>query len=707
MSVELQVTWKRLSDVPTGGNYEYPNGIINERAKMLLIVSVVVDDGSYVPETRPGSLNVTQSVYIGRRDETGIYAEHYEHNYPFTSPMNTNKLSGAPMTFELFRTTVDLHPGYYSYAYGIITVSAQYDSGTSSGIITYNEVLGSDSFNSDFESYRALRDIPFGSSVKALNGVDLGVPHAISVYKPENLYLKVKYSCTGNESSTTGWILGDENNYASPDGIEPFYKEQIVGAEWIPSLELARHYPTSNQVNVTFTTYTYDSNHTLQSIDYDTRVFILPDEYGPTCDLIVSDSLGYYDKYGAFIAGKSKYRVDVNAQGIYGSTIEKIYTTANGEIHTTDSFVTNVLVNTGTMEINTTVRDSRGRIVTDKETAQVIDYSVPNVNDISTIRCNSDGSSNKNGDYVKAMFSASVSPLNNRNHCLYVVKYKKTSENISEYVEVPLPDYSDDYILRDAVCIFPAELGTSYNVLVEITDDFTTRYRSTISSSGSKILSFLNRGTGLAIGKVAELADHLDIGWATRFRKGVILDNSQAIWGGANTWAEPIGMLQLDSNDCTVLSGAKININAPSGVYINDTLVSRTVDTPAANTLWSGAWFMNEHQTATLSESTSKQLHGIVLVWSYYQDSVVQDVDFQTTYIPKDLITLNTNANANTEISVLLKSASQGYMGSKRLIIQDTQILGHSINERGETESTAGGYKDTANRFVLRYVIGV
>ena len=35
-------------------------------------------------------------------------------------------------------------------------------------------------------------------------------------------------------------------------------------------------------------------------------------------------------------------------------------------------------------------------------------------------------------------------------------------------------------------------------------------------------------------------------------------------------------------------------------------------------TLWSGAWWMNEGKTATLSEKVSEQLTGIVLVWSYY-----------------------------------------------------------------------------------------
>lgn len=729
MGVKLQLRTKLLDHTYKHGTYTYnsttgiygPGTRPSGNLSILYIVEAVIDDGSYSLEKRKGTIELyQQGQWWCAVQGTHVSNSAGPYTYAFESSFNETQSSDGTVTVELFRVIqeygilnkavrfydadgklIDIST-YGSAQFGSIHATVRFSTGTDSGDLVLSDTVWV------FGNVATPPNLPeWGSDLVAANNIDLGATHTISVYKPKNKYLKVKYSCTGNGTTTNGWVLGDENNYASIDGVNPIYKDMQVNTNWTSSLRLAEHFPTTDRITVTFTIYTYNDDHTLKTIDYANRTYILPSKYIPSCQVFVEDDCKYYEKYGAYIAGKSKYRVNIHGQGIYGSRIDRFHTTANGEIYTTDLFTTNVIANAGDSEVTATVRDSRGRTYTETVSTPVISYSIPNITDINAVRCDRDGTANKDGEYMKVVFSAVTSPLNDLNETYYFIKYKKTSESDDKLTVVTLMDYTynNTYNVENAIHIFKAEPGVSYNVIVEIQDDFEIRYRSTIGSSGSKILSFLSKGAGLAIGKIAELADHLDIGWTTRFRKPVILDNSQSVCGIANSGDAQIEMLHLDGADTTVLNGSRVNITGPDGVYINGQLVSKTNGSAITPTLWTGERLMDEDETAVLSEQVSAQLHGVVLVWSYYNGSSVEDVDFQTTYIPKDLIAVK--HPSPVVLAILLKSSSQGYVGSKRLIIADDRIAGHNINVRGTTESGAGGYTDSANRFALRYVIGV
>lgn len=114
--------------------------------------------------------------------------------------------------------------------------------------------------------------------------------------------------------------------------------------------------------------------------------------------------------------------------------------------------------------------------------------------------------------------------------------------------------------------------------------------------------------------------------------------------------------------------------------------------------LWSGAWYMNASQTATLSEAVSAQPNGIVLVFSRYQDGVAQNWGFESFFVPKYVVA--THAAQGSYFS----SNQQGRPWSKYIYISDTELKGNNDNTNdGEFD---GRY--LFNDFcVLRYVIGV
>lgn len=114
--------------------------------------------------------------------------------------------------------------------------------------------------------------------------------------------------------------------------------------------------------------------------------------------------------------------------------------------------------------------------------------------------------------------------------------------------------------------------------------------------------------------------------------------------------------------------------------------------------LWSGAWYMNGSQTATLSEAVSAQPNGIVLVFSRYQDGAEQNWGFESFFVPKYIVATHPNQGS------YFSSNQNGRPWSKYIYISDTELKGHNDNENNGTFDDRDLY---SNYCVLRYVIGV
>lgn len=115
--------------------------------------------------------------------------------------------------------------------------------------------------------------------------------------------------------------------------------------------------------------------------------------------------------------------------------------------------------------------------------------------------------------------------------------------------------------------------------------------------------------------------------------------------------------------------------------------------------LWSGAYYMTEEHTATLSEKISEQPNGIVLVFSYF-NSTAQNYNFNSHFISKKLVALHEGNGSD-----FFMTASLSAIGRKYLYIKDDRIIGHSAN--ADTGTASSGITYANNKFVLRYVIGV
>lgn len=121
------------------------------------------------------------------------------------------------------------------------------------------------------------------------------------------------------------------------------------------------------------------------------------------------------------------------------------------------------------------------------------------------------------------------------------------------------------------------------------------------------------------------------------------------------------------------------------------------------NVLWgadrTSGWFMNAQQRADLSEKVSDQKHGIVLVFCYYNGASDTNYEWQSFFIPKELVAMDSSGHG-----FLLKRGCFTRIGAKYLYIGDQSISGNADNEK---TGTANGITFANNKFVLRFVIGV
>lgn len=117
--------------------------------------------------------------------------------------------------------------------------------------------------------------------------------------------------------------------------------------------------------------------------------------------------------------------------------------------------------------------------------------------------------------------------------------------------------------------------------------------------------------------------------------------------------------------------------------------------------LWNeGVYYMTATQTVNLPEAVSAQRNGIILVFSEYSGGAL-DTAFHCFFVPKTQVA----THPGDEYTFTLATSNFAYMGTKRVYIHDSKIVGHADNN--QTGTGGSGVKFTNNRFALRYVFGI
>lgn len=263
----------------------------------------------------------------------------------------------------------------------------------------------------------------------------------------------------------------------------------------------------------------------------------VPASVKPTVTLTLDDVAGVDDIYGSFVQLLSKIKVTAKGTSAYSSPIQSYTITANGATYKEAEITTEVLNEAGSQTFSVTVKDSRGRSGSASISKTVLAYAFPVVSKLTVRRCNSDGTENDQGDYVKATLSATITSLNSKNTTTYTLRYKKSGA--TSWTSAVLTALNGNYAPSNKSHVFAADGNSSYDVELDATDRHGTATRSTSVSTAFTLINWGTSGTGMAVGKVSEKANAFEIGLRAYDQYGTHISNGMSLYGGSDNHIDP------------------------------------------------------------------------------------------------------------------------------------------------------------------------
>lgn len=289
-----------------------------------------------------------------------------------------------------------------------------------------------------------------------------------------------------------------------------------TGTTWTIPLNFMDLLPDATSGSGLIYVDTYDGS-TLIGTKYTGFTATVPASVKPQAGFTLTDVTTAGTLYGAPVKGLSKIKVDITTTPAYSSPITSIIIEANGARYSgSSSITTGVLTKAGASRVSVTVTDKRGRVGTHYYDMNVLDYNAPAVTALSVLRCNSDGTANDKGEYIKVTFSAAVSSMSSKNTATYKLRYKKSTA--ASYTTVTITALANNFAPTNySPAVIAASGDSAYDIAVDVTDRHSTGTRSASASTAFTLLNWHASGTGMGVGKVAEKENTLQIALDVEF----------------------------------------------------------------------------------------------------------------------------------------------------------------------------------------------
>lgn len=309
---------------------------------------------------------------------------------------------------------------------------------------------------------------------------------------------------------------------------------------WTPPVSLANQIPSATAGSGTIYCDTY-SGSTLLGTKSVSITLTVPGSVVPSAGTLSAALAEDTSGTGLYVKGMGKAKLTLSgASGIYGSSITSYTITGGGWTATNSALTTGTLASAGNITFTVTVTDSRGRKASTTRTISVIDYTKPGVAVCDVYRCDADGNRKKAGTYFAVEINASYSAITG-NTLSITARYKKQSE--SSYGTAANVTNNGKTVLGGG----NIGASTTYDVLVTVADKYNSLPILRTLSTKSVLQSF-KRSAGAAIGKVAELANWLDVAWNTRIRGNLKVDGGMSD-GAWNRDATDLMLIQFPGDD--------------------------------------------------------------------------------------------------------------------------------------------------------------
>lgn len=234
----------------------------------------------------------------------------------------------------------------------------------------------------------------------------------------------------------------------------------------------------------------------------------------------------------AYVAGKSTVTVGATTATSYGASITSISSVIDGKTYSGLPFTTNILTS-GSKTAKITVVDTRGKTATVESSAiQVYSYSTPTITEFALER-QSDGTT------VIATVKGAVSAVNNKNAKTITVTLNGVTNTIT----------SSSYTINGTTTFTNVSTDNTFTGSAKIADSYTSVTKDAVLPTVAVTMDFYKDGNGIAMGKVAEEGDLLDVTWNQRIRKNLTVDGTLTV--GGKTLVNliyPVGSIYMSVN---------------------------------------------------------------------------------------------------------------------------------------------------------------
>lgn len=328
------------------------------------------------------------------------------------------------------------------------------------------------------------------SSARVTSSVEAGSASTVTFINPylSNVYHVVDWRFGTKVKSTTTAVGASSTSYTIP-------------LSWLTVIPNA----TSGTATVSVTTYSYGG----QELGTDTYSFTItaPSAAVPTLSLAaarINNSVP--SSWGIYVQGQSGVTITATAAGYQGSTISS-YTISGGATGTQSSnvFTISTIYSSGTITYTVKVTDSRGRTATASTSISVVAYSAPAFSATDAFRCIANGTSSDTGTYISAKATGTFSSVSNKNSMTLKVQYALSTSGAYS-TAVTLTNGTASIIGNGSI-----DINYSFKVKFTLSDQFNTIEKVLNVGTAAFTVFFRQGGNGVAIGKVSERANAVEI----------------------------------------------------------------------------------------------------------------------------------------------------------------------------------------------------
>ena len=342
--------------------------------------------------------------------------------------------------------------------------------------------------NASASGSMTLTTIPRASTISAVTGRTIGGEVTVNIARAVSSFTHQMWYKVGNSD----W-------YDLGNGIG-------TSKTFTIDIETAKQFPNSMVGSMELCVRTFNGTTQIGN-DYYYPMTVTVPTYTPTIDSIKLTGNNLLS--GEYVQGKSTVTVEISASSPHGANIKSYSSTVDGKTYTGNKFTSSALSN-GSKTVSVTVTDTRGRTATLSSSAfTVYAYANPTITEFTLVR-------QSDGETVIATVKGSISAVNNKNAKTIQVTLNGVTQTIT----------SSAYSINGTTTFTNVPTDNTLTAIAKITDSYTHATREFVLPTVAVTMDFLADGKGIAMGKVSETTDLLDVAWNERIHKDLTVDGN-------------------------------------------------------------------------------------------------------------------------------------------------------------------------------------